>query len=337
MNDNRPILGITLGDPAGVGPEITVKALAEQELYEEVRPLVFGDRCVLEAAIALCGGSSKVHAAADPGTARFQPGTIDLVDTGGLSAPPPLGMISAAAGRAGYVCLERAIEAALAGSIDALVTAPLNKESLRAAQVPFLDHTAVLTARAARYEPMTLFMAGPLRIFFLTRHIPFREIAGAITPETFSTALPLCLRYLRHLGIEDPQLAVAALNPHGGERGLFGREEMEIIAPAIDAARSRGLKVTGPVPADAVFHQASAGLYDGILALYHDQGHIAAKTLDFYGTVSLTMGLNFLRTSVDHGTALDIAGQGRADSQGMTRAIQVGGRYALGVKARLAL
>jgi 4-hydroxythreonine-4-phosphate dehydrogenase len=184
---------------------------------------------------------------------------------------------------------------------------------------------------------MSLFLAGALRIFFLTRHLPFQEVAGAITPAGLAAAFPLCLRYLRHLGIDQPRLAVAALNPHGGEQGLFGTEEMAIIAPAVAAAQAQGLQVAGPVPADAVFHQAAQGRYDGVLALYHDQGHIAAKTLDFHGTVSLTMGLHFLRTSVDHGTALDIAGRGVAEPRGMVSALKAGARYALGVKARLHL
>ena len=182
---------------------------------------------------------------------------------------------------------------------------------------------------------MTLFLVQTLKIFFLTRHISFREIPAAITEEGILEAIPLCLAYLRQLGVEDPLIAVAGLNPHGGEQGLFGTEEMEVIGPAVVKARALGYRASGPLPADSVFHQALEGRYDGVLALYHDQGHIAAKTLDFHGTVSLTMGLRFLRTSVDHGTAFDIAGQGIADARGMIKAIQAAGKYALSVKARL--
>jgi 4-hydroxythreonine-4-phosphate dehydrogenase len=216
--------------------------------------------------------------------------------------------------------------------VDGVVTAPLNKESLRAAGVPHIDHTAALKARAAVREPMTLFLVRTLKIFFLTRHISLREVADAVTREGITEALELCDLYLRQLGIDAPRVAVAALNPHGGEQGLFGTEEPDVIEPAVADACTRGLQAYGPVPADAVFHQALEGRYDGVLSLYHDQGHIAAKTLDFHGTISLTMGLRFLRTSVDHGTAFDIAGKGIADSRGMVEALLAAGRYALSVK-----
>ena len=214
---------------------------------------------------------------------------------------------------------------------------PINKESLQAAAVPFIDHTAMLKARATLHEPMTLFVTRSLRIFFLTRHISFRQIPDAITGQEILDTLPLCDLYLRHLGIDEPTVAVAALNPHGGESGLFGDEEMAVIGPAVEQAKSKGMRVAGPVPADSVFHMASEGRYDAVLSLYHDQGHIAAKTLDFHGTVSFTMGLKFLRTSVDHGTAFDIAGKGVADARGMYEAIAAAGRYARSVKERLSL
>ena len=337
MENVRPILGITVGDPAGVGPEIVVKALSEPALYQTIRPVVYADRCVLAPALKVCGLEMMLREVSAPAEARFEPGTINYIAVGALTKPVPYGVISAEGGRAGFSYLDRGIDAALAGEVDAVVTAPLNKESLKAAAVGYLDHTALLCARASLYTPMTLFMVRSLRIFFLTRHIPFRAIADAITEEEISEFLPLCLRYLRQLGIEDPTLAVAALNPHGGERGLFGREEMDVIAPAVAKAQHQGQRVAGPVPADSVFHQAIEGRYDGVLSLYHDQGHIAAKTLDFHGTVSLTMGLKFLRTSVDHGTAFDIAGKGIADARGMVNAVLAAGQYALGVKARLNL
>ncbi len=184
---------------------------------------------------------------------------------------------------------------------------------------------------------MTLFMVRALRIFFLTRHISFRQIPDALDQKSILSALPLCELYLRQLGVDAPRLAVAALNPHGGEDGLFGREEIEVLIPAVERARASGCNVHGPVPADSVFHQCLAGKYDGVLSLYHDQGHIAAKTLDFHGTVSLSMGLEFLRTSVDHGTAFDIAGQGVADARGMVAAVMAAARYAAMVRHNLDL
>lgn len=342
--DGRAVIGVTVGDPAGIGPEIVLKALADASACQASRPVVYADRCVLEQAAAALGVSPTLNATDDPADGRFEPGCIDFVDVGELSQPITYGQVSASGGRAGYAYLNRAIDDALAGRVDGLATAPLNKESLQAGGVPHIDHTAVLRARAedtryataaatqVRREAMTLFVAKSLRIFFLTRHISFREIPDAITREEIVKAVPLCDFYLRQLGIDEPKLAVAALNPHGGEQGLFGTDEMDVIGPAVEAARASGMNVFGPVPADSVFHQAAEGRYDGVLSLYHDQGHIAAKTLDFHGTVSLTMGLKFLRTSVDHGTAFDIAGKGIADERGMIEALKAAGRYSVSVR-----
>ncbi len=285
----RPLVAVTVGDPAGIGPEIVVKALADPAVYREVRPLVFGDRSVLQRELEALGGGTALNPVDDPGEGRYVQGTLDLMDVGVLDRPVSYGVISADGGRAGYATLGRAIDAALAGRVDGVVTAPLNKESLRAAGVPHIDHTAALKARAAVREPMTLFLVRTLKIFFLTRHISLREVADAVTREGITEALELCDLYLRQLGIDAPRVAVAALNPHGGEQGLFGTEEPDVIEPAVADACTRGLQAYGPVPADAVFHQALEGRYDGVLSLYHDQGHIAAKTLDFHGTISLTM------------------------------------------------
>ena len=333
---DRPLIGVTVGDPAGIGPEIVVKALSEPKIYAQMRPLIFADRISLEQTLEMLGADIELHAVSDP-AGRYEASCLDFVDVGVLKEPLAYGKISASGGRAGYTYLDRAIDTALTGAVDGLATAPLNKESLQAAAVPFIDHTAALKAKATRREPMTLFVAGQLRIFFLTRHISFREIADAITREGILEYLPLCDLYLRQLGLDAPTIAVAALNPHGGEQGLFGTEEMEVIIPAVKEAQERGGRVVGPVPADSVFNQALEGRYDGVLSLYHDQGHIAAKTYDFHGTVSLTMGLEFLRTSVDHGTAFDIAGQGVADAHGMVEALKAAGTYALPVQQSLDL
>tara|TARA_B100001123_G_scaffold436862_1_gene567963 strand:- start:4678 stop:5694 length:1017 start_codon:yes stop_codon:yes gene_type:complete len=329
---NPPIIGITVGDPAGIGPEIVLKALSDPDTEVPVRPLVYADRVVVEQTSDLLGSNFELNAVDSPSEARFEAGTLDFIDAKVLKEPVVYGAISPSGGQAGYAYLNRAVDDALAGDIDGLSTAPLNKESLQAARLPHIDHTAMLKARAAVNEPMTLFLVRTLRIFFLTRHISFREIPDAISLEAVLDALPLCDLYLRQLGIREPTVAVAGLNPHGGEQGLFGNEEMEVISPAIAEAQSRGWRVHGPVPADSVFHQALEGKYDGVLSLYHDQGHIAAKTLDFHGTISLTMGLEFLRTSVDHGTAFDIAGRGVGDARGMVEAIRAAGKYSISVK-----
>jgi 4-hydroxythreonine-4-phosphate dehydrogenase len=334
---DRPLIGVTVGDPAGIGPEITVKALRDPEVQQSVRALVIADKSVLERTVDALRLDVELNAVSNPDDGRYTDGAIDFVDAGALRQAPEYGKVSAAGGEAGLAYLEQGIAAALKGELVGLATAPLNKESLQAAKAPFIDHTAVLKARAARREPMTLFVAKTLRVFFLTRHISFRGIADAITAEGILEALPLCDLYLRQLGLEHPTLAVAALNPHGGEQGLFGTDEMEVIGPALVEAQRRGWRVTGPVPADSVFNQCLEGRYDGVLSLYHDQGHIAAKTLDFHGTVSLTMGLKFLRTSVDHGTAFDIAGKGIADARGMVAVLRSAGEYAVAVRERVDL
>ena len=333
---DRPIIALTVGDPAGIGPEIVIKALSDPEMYARMRPLVFADRAVLAQTLDMLGQQMELHEVQTPRDGLYQPGCVDFIDAGVLQEPIVYGEISAAGGQAGFAYLDRAIDLALAGDVDAIATAPLNKESLQAAKSPYIDHTAVLKARAATHEPMTLFLVKNLKIFFLTRHVSFRSIPQEITPDLVQRTLPLCDLYLRQLGIEEPTLAVAALNPHGGEQGLFGHEEVEILAPAVAEAQAQGLRVKGPVPADSVFHQALEGRYDGVLSLYHDQGHIAAKTLDFHGTVSLTMGLKFLRTSVDHGTAFDIAGRGIAEPRGMVEAMRAAAQYAISARAAVA-
>ncbi|MBT6150041.1 MAG: 4-phospho-D-threonate 3-dehydrogenase, partial [Gemmatimonadetes bacterium] len=238
MSD-RPLIGLTVGDPAGIGPEIVLKALQNPATYETVRPVVYADEAVLTDAIRFLGLSTPLNRVNRPSAGRSEHGCIDFFDCGVLDTPVPLGKIGAEGGRAGYTYLDQAIDAALSGDLDGLATAPLNKESLQAARVPFIDHTAVLKAKAAHREPMTLFVAQTLKVFFLTRHISFREIPDAITRELILDALPLCDLYLRQLGIEKPLVAVAALNPHGGEQGLFGTEEMETITPAVQAALDR--------------------------------------------------------------------------------------------------
>lgn len=334
---SRPLIGLTIGDPAGIGAEIIIKALQNRAACQAIRAVVYADRAVLLEALSFLGLQTELNEVGSPAEGRFEFGCIDYIHCGVLDRPVPLGQISADGGRAGYTYLDQAIDAALAGDLDGLATAPLNKESLRAAKVPFIDHTAVLKAKAAHREPMTLFVAQTLKVFFLTRHISFREIPDAITQQLILDALPLCDLYLRQLGIDTPKVAIAALNPHGGEQGLFGTEEMETIGPAVLTALDRGWNVAGPVPADSVFHQTFEGRYDAVLSLYHDQGHIAAKTLDFHGTVSLTMGLKFLRTSVDHGTAFDIAGRGIAQERGMIETLMASGRWSSTVKDRLHL
>ncbi|MEE2657325.1 MAG: 4-hydroxythreonine-4-phosphate dehydrogenase PdxA [Candidatus Latescibacterota bacterium] len=335
--DSRPLIGLTIGDPAGIGPEIIIKALQDHACYNTTRPVVYADGAILSDTVRFLNAALALNEISNPQNGTFQHGAVDYIDCGVLSEPLAMGEVSSDGGSAGLAYLDTAVDAALTGDLEGLATAPLNKESLQAAQAPFIDHTAALKARAAHREPMTLFVVKTLKIFFLTRHISFREIPDAITQDLILNALPLCDLYLRQLGVKEPEVAVAALNPHGGEQGLFGTEEMEVITPAVAQAVRRGWRVAGPIPADSVFHQALEERYDGVLSLYHDQGHIASKTLDFHGTVSLTMGLHFLRTSVDHGTAFDIAGRGVAHERGMVEAILAAGRWSRSVKENLHL
>ena len=292
-NRHKPRIGITTGDPAGIGPEIVIKALHDPIILEICEPVVFG---------------------------MTDPGEI-------AAAGIKQGEISAAGGRAAFEAIEKAVCAAQNGEIDAIATAPINKESLRAADVPFIGHTEMLAGLTGSDDPLTLFETLSLRVFFLSRHVSLREACNLVTEERIYRYLIRCDRALKDgLGIADPLIAVAGLNPHCGEHGLFGTEE-ECILPAIERARNEGVRAVGPIGADSVFHLAKIGRFDAALSLYHDQGHIACKTLDFERTISLTLGLPFLRTSVDHGTAFDIAGKNIASAVSMIEAIRVAARY----------
>jgi 4-hydroxythreonine-4-phosphate dehydrogenase len=286
--------------------------------------VVIGGDSVVRAALELVGAPLSVHPIRDPEAGVFSPGTLDLVDVADLEFHRLVpGVAQPLAGRAAFQYVQKAIEMATAGTIDAIATAPINKEALRAAGVPYIDHTEMLARLTDSPHPMTMFALGNMRVFFLTRHLSLAEACHQITSDLVVQGLQQADRELRRLGFAKPHIAVAALNPHGGEGGLFGREEIEHIAPGVAEARRLGLEVTGPVPADAVFHLNRQGKFDAVLSLYHDQGHIATKTVDFERTVSVTLGLPFLRTSVDHGTAFDIAWKGVASAVGMEESIRV--------------
>jgi len=234
-----------------------------------------------------------------------------------------MGVIQPDAGRAAGQAIERAIRLAQAGEIDAIATAPLNKEALWAAGYPYPGHTEMLAELTQSRESLTMFVIGALRIFFLTRHLSLRDAIDQVTRKRIAETLGVMAQVLAGLGLAAPRIVVAALNPHAGEGGKMGQEEIVEITPGIEDARRAGLDVSGPIPADSVFHLAADGRFDAVLSLYHDQGHVAAKMSDFYKTVSVTTGLPFVRTSVDHGTAFDIAGKGVASAVSMVEAIRV--------------
>jgi 4-hydroxythreonine-4-phosphate dehydrogenase len=329
MDDPRPLVAVTIGDPAGIGPEIVVRSLADASARAAVRPVVIGDAGVLEEAVAGCGLDLAVRTieavddvAADPALVEV----LDLANVGELRH----GVVDGACGRAAVEYVERAAELARQGAVAGIVTAPLNKEAIWASGSPFPGHTEMLAELlgVAASQVFTMFVLDDLRIFFLTRHHPLREVFDHLTRERVSDGLVRTSELLRELGIEAPRVALAALNPHAGENGKLGTEEVTMLAPAVEDARRAGVDAEGPIPADAVFHRCRQGLCDAVLSLYHDQGHVAAKTVDFFGTVSCTLGLPVIRTSVDHGTAFDIAGKWIAEARGQVAAMRVAAELA---------
>jgi len=309
-----------------------VKALADPGLHERARIAVISDPYPLEDALRVSGVSLELRAIPSPEQGDYRAGVLNLIPTGALGGPVVPGRAQPEAGRAAYSYIERAIELAMGGELDAICTAPINKLSLRMAGIPYLDHTEILRAKTGSPEAISFFVVRSVNIFFLTRHIPLRDVPSRVSRDGIVRMLLLCDGILRSFGREEPRIAVAALNPHGGEGGLLGDEEAEVIAPAVGEAREKGVKALGPIAADAVFQQAFAGRYDAVLSLYHDQGQIAAKSVDFYGTVNVTAGLPFVRTSVDHGTAFDIAGRGAADPRGLKEAIKAAVDYTLALR-----
>jgi len=325
----KPVLAVTMGDPAGVGPEITLKALLDSEARQFCRPIVVGDLAMLRQALRFCGLTADLNPIRTAAQARFAPQSIDVIDSG-IATPDriQIGKVQALGGEAAAAYIRKAIELALADEVGAVVTAPINKEALKLAHVPYIGHTEMFAHLTGAREEMTMFVIDQLKIFFLTRHVSLLEACRMVTQDRVLAGIEKAMRALDQIGVANAHLAVAALNPHAGEDGLFGREELDQIAPAIADARRRGHRVSGPEPADSVFHFADLGRYDAVLSLYHDQGHIASKMLDFERTVSVTLGLPVMRTSVDHGTAFDIAGSGTASAVSMIEALRVGARYA---------
>lgn len=324
-----------MGDPAGIGPEIVAACIGDAAMPADTAAVVVGHQEILEQAAAAMRVRPKMKRLENPERIREDsvPGSLNLVHLDNIDmASFRYGEVQAMCGRASFDCLKAAVDLALEGRVDALATTPLNKESLKAASVPFIGHTEILASLTGTRDPLTMFQVFNLRIFFLTRHVSLRQACDMVTKERLLDYIPRCLDALKQLGIRNPSLVVAGLNPHCGEHGLFGTEEDEFITPAVNEARERGFNVSGPNPADSVFHFAAKGAWDAVLSLYHDQGHIAAKMTDFERTISLTLGLPFLRTSVDHGTAFDIAGKGKASPVSMVEAVRLAALYADNIK-----
>lgn len=328
MHINTPVIGISMGDPAGIGPEITVKALAEDRLHSVARIVVIGDKDTLDQAKEICRIEVDINPIAKVVDGDYRPGVINLIDLNNVDIQQlKYGQVQPMAGRAAFAYIEEAVRLALAGEIHVLVTGPINKAALKAGGIEYIGHTEILADLTGTKDPLTMFEVDSLRVFFLSRHVSLRQACDMVTAERVLDYIVRSNAALQKLGFDKARIAVAALNPHSGEEGLLGDEEMKEIIPAIEKARQMGIDAVGPVPADAVFHFGLQGHYDAVLSLYHDQGHIATKMVDFERTISLTHNLPFLRTSVDHGTAFDIAGTGKASPVSMIEAIKVACKY----------
>jgi 4-hydroxythreonine-4-phosphate dehydrogenase len=331
----RPILGVTMGDPAGVGPEIVARAAAEPAVRRDCRPVVIGAATTMGEALAVVRSPLTLHAVSRVGDCRWADGTLEVLDLSNVDmASLPRAAVSAAAGRAAYEYIERAITLARAHEIHGIVTAPINKEALAAAGMPHSGHTEILARLSDTRDFAMLLMGHDLRVIHVTTHVALRQVPDLVTRERVLETIRLAQRTMAGLGRPDARIAVAGLNPHAGEDGLFGDEEKTSIVPAIEAARSEGMTVVGPLPADTLFSRARGGEFDIVVAMYHDQGHIPVKTLGFrydeaskqwtgLSGVNVTVGLPFLRVSVDHGTAFDRAWKGIANPESMIEAIDV--------------
>ncbi|HVX07024.1 4-hydroxythreonine-4-phosphate dehydrogenase PdxA [Humibacter sp.] len=323
-DQHTPVIAVTMGDGAGVGPEVVVEAVIDREVVEESRPLVIGDLTRLRQAAAIRGVTANIVAVEGPNDPAFAPAAdrVNVVDLALLPAGLPWGAISPVAGDAAYRYIERASEYAMAGDVQAICTAPLNKAALHAAGHEFPGHTELLASLTGTSEVSMMLSTPKVKVIHVTTHLGLIDAIAAIEPGLVERTIRRGYDAMRGAGIDAPRIGVCAINPHAGENGLFGYgEEAEKIEPGIAAARAAGIDARGPLPADTAFFLASRGDYDLIVAMYHDQGHAPIKVLGIEAGTNITVGLPVIRTSVDHGTAFDIAGTGKADSRSMVEAL----------------
>ena len=322
--DGKPLAAITMGDPAGIGPEVTAKALMEQSVYERCRPFVIGSAPAMQDALRLIGSPAHAHVVHSLQDLSGQYGTVDVLDLENLNYGEIVqGQVSAAAGKASVEWVLRAAEMAQAGEVQAVVTAPINKEAASLAGYEEIGHMEIFQRQSGAEEVATMLMAEDLRVVHLTTHRSLRVACDYVTKANVLAKIMLTHRCFQEWGFSSPRIGVAALNPHASDGGMLGDEEEAQIAPAVEEARARDVDVIGPVPSDTVFNQAIGRMYDVVLAMYHDQGHIPIKVHNWAKSISVNLGLPFIRTSVDHGTAFDIAGKGVADHESMLEAIRV--------------
>lgn len=329
----KPILGITMGDPASIGPEITVKALSDPAIYEKCSPIIIGDAAVMEAAVGIVGKDVKINAVSGVIEAKFEFGTIDvydmkLVDMDKLER----GVVSAMAGNAAFQYVKKVIELAMNHEVDATVTNALNKEAMNLAGHHYSGHTEIYAEYTGTKKYTMMLAHENLRVVHVSTHVSLREACDRVKKDRVLEVIRIADQACKELGIKEPKIGVAGLNPHSGENGMFGREEIEEITPAIEAAKGEGIIVDGPVPPDTVFSKARGGWYDIVVAMYHDQGHIPLKVVGFVynqteqkwdavAGVNITLGLPIIRASVDHGTAFDQAGKGVANELSLINAM----------------
>jgi len=338
---NRPLIGISVGDPAGIGPEITARALALTEIYALCRPLVVAEAEMMKEAIQFSKLNLKTHVVSSPKEGSYQFGTIDLLDLKNLDGRSiKHKTISADYGRASFEYVKKAIELAMAKEIDATVTGPISKEAINLAGFHYSGHTEIYADLTRTKDYAMMLAHDQFRVIHVSTHVSLREACERVKKDRVYRVIILGFDAVKRLGVENPKIAVAGLNPHAGEEGLFGREEIEQIKPAIQQAQKEGLDVEGPVPPDTVFSKMQGGQYDLVVVMYHDQGHIPTKLIGFqyddktktWGSMSgvnITCGLPIIRVSVDHGTAFGKAGEGRANPESMIQAIKIAAQLAL--------
>jgi 4-hydroxythreonine-4-phosphate dehydrogenase len=320
----RPVIALTMGDAAGIGPEVIMKSLAHADIYDLCRPLVIGDALRLQKAGLIIGTELVVRSIAEEQIqdARYTAGTVDCIDLKLIPEDLPWGKLSAIAGDAAFRYMEIAAKLALSGKIQAICTAPLNKEALHAGGHKFPGHTEMLAALTGTAEVSMMLSTPKMRVIHVTTHIGLIDAIAKIEPKLVERTIARGYEALRRAGIANPKIGICGINPHAGENGLFGRgEEAEKIEPAVAACREKGWDVEGPLPADTLFFRAQRGDFDLVVAMYHDQGHGPVKVLGLESGVNITIGLPVIRTSVDHGTAFDIAGTGKAEEGSMIQAI----------------
>ncbi|AFR04932.1 D-threonate 4-phosphate dehydrogenase [Pectobacterium brasiliense] len=318
------IIAVTMGDPAGIGPEIIIKSLAEGEL-SGASAVVVGCVQTMRRILALnIVPAVELKIIDKPADAVFAPGVINMIDEP-LEDPQALkpGVVQAQAGDLAYRCIKKATELAMAGEVHAIATAPLNKEALHSAGHLYPGHTELLAKLTNSRDYAMVLYTDKLKVIHVSTHIALRKFLDTLNRDRVETVIDMADVFLKRVGFTHPRIAVAGVNPHAGENGLFGDEEIKIVSPSVEAMKAKGIDVYGPCPPDTVYLQAYEGQYDMVVAMYHDQGHIPLKLLGFYDGVNITAGLPFIRTSADHGTAFDIAWTGKAKSESMAISIQL--------------